>query len=119
MARPRLPRDEVTERFYVGLRPQAMEMLRHFAARHGRDPNHIQDEVRAALDLYIAEATLDALDDPDFVAQIAEHREDFDAAEVRTQAERDVHDAREHAFGRKRRPAFEEIAPALTRRRKR
>jgi len=118
MARPRLPRDEATERFYVGLRPQTIETLRHFAARHGRDPEHVQDEVRAALDLYIAESMLDSLDDPEFIREIAEHRPDFDESDFRAQTERDAQEARDLAFGRKRRPTSEQIAPVLSKRRR-
>jgi hypothetical protein len=75
-----------------------MEMLRHFAARHGAS---VAEEVRRAIRVHVVASMLDALDDPEFVAQIAEHRTDFDLDAYRARTKQDLAKARRAALGHK------------------
>ncbi len=58
------------------------------------------EEARRALDHHIVLSMLDAMDDPEFVEEIASHREGFDADQVRARLERDVEITREALLGR-------------------
>ena len=99
MGRPRT----YGEKFLLNVTPLTMNMLRHLAARQGRT---ITEEIRSALDFHVVHRMRDLWDDPDFVAEIAAGRPDFDADAFRAELEADFERARAEALGRPDSPAL-------------
>jgi hypothetical protein len=79
---------EAEEKFLVRLPSATMRMLRELAKVHGG--RTVTQEVRLALELYVAEAMVDAFDDPEFIEMLEAAYPDFDEVAVKTQAEADA-----------------------------
>lgn len=95
--------------FLIRADPLLIETLKHFAARHNRSA---AEAARAALEIYIVMAMLDALDnDAEFVAEI--RAGGISVAAFREMAEADLARLRGHAFPRP--TAYQQIATLVAR----
>ena len=115
--RPPKSPEERQERLFVGLPGKSMTLLKHFAAYHGRGtsvaPNAVE-EARELLEMALAEAMVDALDnDSDFVAEVLAARPEYDEAKLRAEAQAIYDMKRARAFGRQEPSLMEHTADAL------
>lgn len=95
--------------FLVRANPALIETLKHFAARHNRSA---AEAARAAIEIYIVMAMLDALDhDPSFVAEIRAADPGLDITAFREMANNDLARLKGEAFPRP--TAYHQLAPLL------